>query len=408
MQRRLLLPLLRQITLSRSLVCLAAFSLILIATNGLASNANQNVDGKNTQRTSARTRAFDRYFHQLLEEKKIPGAAYVIVDNGRIVAMNTYGVRAKGKTGKVNIHTVFRLASLSKTFASSAAALLRREQKFNWSDKVVRYVPELHFKTPGLSTQLEVEHLLSHSSGLAPNAYDNYLEDNQPLNKILPRFSTIDPHCKPGSCYSYQNVLFSLIEVVIHKATGATYERQLKKRFFTPLKMTDASLGWDGFMASVNRAAPHVQTGRGWRPVKVERQYYLAAPAAGVNASIADMAQWLKAQMGYYPNILPSAVIADITLERVQTKQHMRRRIWRDYISHAGYGLGWRIYTVGNDRIIFHGGWVAGFRAAVAYSERQKVGIAILINAESQVISDLTANFMRDVVGYKELVQTGN
>ncbi|WP_418296075.1 serine hydrolase domain-containing protein [Microbulbifer sp. SA54] len=348
---------------------------------------------------------FDRYFRQLLKQQDIPGAAYVIVDRDQVVAMNTYGVRMQGKKEPVTTHTVFRLASVSKTFAASAATVLEHEQKFSWADKVVRYVPELSFKTPALSMQLQVQHLLSHSSGLTPNAYDNYLEDNRPVSKILPMFSSIDPHCKPGKCYGYQNVLFSLIEEVIQKATGVPYSRQLKDRFFTPLAMDDASLGWESFMAASNRAAPHVQTGRGWRPVKVEKEYYLAAPAAGVNASISDMAQWLKAQMGAYPEVLSPEVIRDMTTERVETQRHMRHRIWRDYIDHAGYGLGWRLYSVGDDRIIFHGGWVAGFRAAVAYSEKRKVGIVILMNAESRVISDLTANFIADIIGKGALVQ---
>lgn len=347
--------------------------------------------------TSARE--FDRYFRQLMKEANIPGGAYVIVDGDHVVAMDTYGVRVRGKRDKVDRNTIFRLASVSKTFAGSMAAVLAHEKKFNWTDKVVRYVPDLSFKTPSLSRQLQVQHLLSHSSGLTPNAYDNYLENNQPLSKILPKFANIDPRCAPGKCYGYQNVLFSLIEDVIYQATGVTYARQLKERFFIPLKMENASLGWESFMASNNRAAPHVQTGRGWRPVKVEKEYYLAAPAAGINASIADMAQWLKAQMGYFPKVLSPEVIQDMTTERVETQRHMRHRIWRDYLSHAGYGLGWRLYTIGDDRIIYHGGWVAGFRAAVAYSEKQKIGIAILMNAESRVIADLTANFVIDITG---------
>lgn len=400
-----------QPAVGRRLSPLALLTLLFVAVTVSAADAtlgDKTVrEGSKSVNKSVETsaREFDRYFRQVLKQHGIPGAAYVIVDRDQVVAMDTYGVRVKGKHEAVTNHTVFRLASVSKTFAASMAAVLEHEHKFSWGDKVVRYVPELSFKTPALSMKLQVQHLLSHSSGLTPNAYDNYLEDNRPLSKILPMFSTIDPNCEPGQCYGYQNVLFSLIEDVIQKATGVPYSRQLKDRFFVPLQMEDASLGWEAFMASNNRAAPHVQTGNGWRPVKVEKEYYLAAPAAGVNASITDMAQWLKAQMGYYPEVLSLEVIRDLTTERVETRRHMRHRIWRDYIDHAGYGLGWRLYTVGDDRIVFHGGWVAGFRAAVAYSEKRKVGIAILMNAESRVISDLTGNFIADITGRGKLVQ---
>ena len=399
-------PRVRRVTILVTSLLLTAASVVVPLKVVAAESVKTARDGgKQLRSVESSAKDFDRYFRQLLKQKDIPGAAYVIVDRDQVVAMDTYGVRQKGKKQSVTSHTVFRLASVSKTFAGSMAAVLEHEQKFSWGDRVVRYVPELTFKTPALSMQLQVQHLLSHSSGLTPNAYDNYLEDNRPLSKILPMFSSIDPHCAPGKCYGYQNVLFSLIEEVIEKATGIPYSRQLKERFFTPLKMEDASLGWESFMATSNRAAPHVQTGRGWRAVKVEKEYYLAAPAAGVNASISDMAQWLKAQMGFFPEVLSPDVIEDITTERVATQRHMRHRIWRDYINHAGYGLGWRLYTVGDDRIIFHGGWVAGFRAAVAYSEKRKVGIAILMNAESRIISDLTANFIADVTGQGELVQ---
>jgi len=399
-------PRVRRVTILVTSLLLTAASVVVPLKVVAAESVKAARDGgKQLRSVESSAKDFDRYFRQLLKQKDIPGAAYVIVDRDQVVAMDTYGVRQKGKKQSVTSHTVFRLASVSKTFAGSMAAVLEHEQKFSWGDRVVRYVPELTFKTPALSMQLQVQHLLSHSSGLTPNAYDNYLEDNRPLSKILPMFSSIDPHCAPGKCYGYQNVLFSLIEEVIEKATGIPYSRQLKERFFTPLKMEDASLGWESFMATSNRAAPHVQTGRGWRAVKVEKEYYLAAPAAGVNASISDMAQWLKAQMGFFPEVLSPDVIEDITTERVATQRHMRHRIWRDYINHAGYGLGWRLYTVGDDRIIFHGGWVAGFRAAVAYSEKRKVGIAILMNAESRIISDLTANFIADVTGQGELVQ---
>lgn len=400
-----------QAAAGKRLSSLAFLSVLLVAHPATAADAARGDKSARessksvSKNVAASAEEFDRYFREMLEQHGIPGAAYVIVDHDQVVAMNTYGVRVKGKQEAVTSHTVFRLASVSKTFAASMAAVLEHEHKFNWGDKVVRYVPELSFKTPALSMKLQVQHLLSHSSGLTPNAYDNYLEDNRPLSKILPMFATIDPNCDPGKCYGYQNVLFSLIEDVIQKATGVPYSRQLKDRFFVPLQMEDASLGWEAFMAAGNRAAPHVQTGSGWRPVKVEKEYYLAAPAAGVNASISDMAQWLKAQMGYYPEVLSKEVIADLTTERVETRRHMQHRVWRDYIDHAGYGLGWRLYTVGDDRIVFHGGWVAGFRAAVAYSEKRKVGIAILMNAESRVIADLTGQFIGDITGRSKLVQ---
>ncbi|GMG87438.1 serine hydrolase domain-containing protein [Biformimicrobium ophioploci] len=350
-------------------------------------------------------RYFDKYFRQAIKDKRIPGAAYVIVERDKVVAMKTYGVKTQGKKDPIDKNTVFRLASVSKTFAGTVAALLEQEEKFGWDDRVINYVPELKFKTRNLSSKLTVGHLLSHSSGLVPNAYDNMLEASKSVEQILPKFSLIDPFCPPGQCYGYQNVLFSLIERVIEKSTGVAYEEHLQERVFTPLKMENASIGYKAFTTASNRATPHVKTRKGWRAVKVKKGYYFAPSAAGVNTSITDLAEWLKAHMGFYPKVLAPETIAEITQQRIETKQDRRRRIWRDYVSDAGYGLGWRIYSIGDDRVIYHGGWVAGFRAAVAYSENEKIGIAILMNAESKVINEMTANFIIDITGKRSLAK---
>ena len=102
-----------------------------------------------------------------------------------------------------------------------------------------------------------------------PNAYDNLIEANVPLEKILPQFSKIDPLCPPGQCYGYQNVLFSLIDQVIQKTTGKTYAEQLQERIITPLQLPTASVGVAGFVSTENRAMPHVRARGKWSPTQV-------------------------------------------------------------------------------------------------------------------------------------------
>src|SRR3546814_4558905 len=69
--------------------------------------------------------------------------------------------------------------------------------------------------------------------------------------------------------------------------------------------MDDASYGLEGIEASPSWARPHVRAGGGWRSLTPKPTYYRVAPAAGVNASASDMAQWLVAQTGHRPDVLP-------------------------------------------------------------------------------------------------------
>ncbi len=336
---------------------------------------------------------FDRYYASKLKEHNIPGASYAIVKGNKIIATAGFGVRQHGSSASVDPYTVFRIASVSKTFAGGLSSILAAEGNFSWDDKLVDYVPGFSFKTKRYNNQLTLEHLLSQSTGVMPNAYDNLIEANVPLERILPQFSKIDPLCPPGQCYGYQNVLFSLIEQVMLKSTGKSYAQLLQERIITPLQLPTASVGLEGFFSTENRAMPHVRARGSWYPTKVAESYYHFAPAAGVNASAIDLGYWLIAQLGHNQAVLSDDILQNITGKRVKTRRDLRRKEWRRYLTDAHYALGWRVYQFGQDQLLYHGGWVQGFRAEVAYSREHQLGLVMLMNAESNLINELGTYF---------------
>ena len=179
----------------------------------------------------------DAAFQAKMRQEGIPGAAYIIVKNGQVTHVGTFGKRVKGGKGAVTPHTVFRLASVSKTFAGTLSARLVAEGKLSLNEKVKPHAPKLRLSSQSSLSALTVRHLLNHSTGLIPNAYDNMLEDGWDLPKILPRFNKVKSVCKPGNCYGYQNILFSLVEPVIEAHTDARYETLIEDLFFEPLWM---------------------------------------------------------------------------------------------------------------------------------------------------------------------------
>lgn len=336
---------------------------------------------------------FDEKFRAAITEHKIPGSAYAIISGDDIVAAEGYGTRAVGAKLPVSKDTVFRLASVSKTFSAELAALLVAEGKFDWTDRVVDAVPEFRLRTPGHAERVQVGHLLSHSAGLMPNSYDNMLEDGWSLQKIIPRFKKLKPICKPGNCYGYQNIVFSFIEPVIEQSTGARFEDLMTERLFVPLGMDHSSMGLEGFLSEQDRAEPHVFTRRGWYRVTVKQDYYNVAPAAGVNASVEDMAKWVRAQMGHNSDVLNADLLDTVTEKRVRTRREMNKRVWRPHLKEAHYGYGWRIYNIGGEDIIMHAGGVSGFRTLIGYSKARNIGLVILMNAETRSIDKLGADF---------------
>lgn len=350
---------------------------------------------------------FDAEFQKKVGDKEIPGAAYAMVKDGKVVALRTMGSRAVDAELPVNSATVFRLASVSKTFAGELAAILASEGKFSLDGRVLGYVPNLKFKDAGHASGLKVRHLLSHSAGITPNAYDNMLEDDWSLDKIIPYFNRLEAMCKPGDCYGYQNILFSLVQPVIEQSTGEQYGALVSKRILEPLDMHHSSVGLEAFLSTANRAEPHVFTRRsGWQRVLVEPNYYRVAPAAGVNASIEDMAKWLMAQMGYEEKVITQDLLKTVTSKEVRTTRELNRRSWRRHISDAYYGLGWRIYSFGDEDVVLHSGAVKGYRAFISYSKDLNVGLVMLMNAQTRVIDELSVSFWDDAFDARDAEKT--
>jgi len=348
---------------------------------------NTSVAGSPLQMTND----YETFFRQLISDRDYPGAAFAIVSRDRILHIVTVGHTTANGNHPIDQQTVFRLASVSKPFAAELVGLLVEDGMLNWDDPVTRYVPQ--FRINGDTSQIRIQNLLGQSTGLIPHAYDNLLEDGKSMDSIWQKMSDLPYVCDPGKCYGYQNSVFSLVDPLVRKATSVDYGTLLEQRIFKPLDMTTASVGFDAFINNPNHAEPHAKRNGQWKTIAVQPNYYRAAPAAGVNASILDMGKWLQAQLGSRPEILSPEMLGNLSKPRVKTQRELYRKQWKDLLSEAHYGLGWRIYQLGDEQLIYHSGWVSGFRADVAFSLQHDIGIAVLLNAESGGISELTTRF---------------
>lgn len=338
---------------------------------------------------------YEIFFRDLISDRDYPGAAFAIVKRDQIVRISTFGHTSAARTRKIDMHTTFRLASVSKTFAAEIVGLLVEDGALQWDAPVTRYIPG--FRINGDASLIQIQHLLGQSAGLVPHAYDNLLEDGKSMDAIWQRMSDLPLLCQPGKCYGYQNSLFSLVDPLVERATAIPYKALMEQRIFRPLDMNEASVGYEAFVSNPNHAEPHSKRKGLWKTVPVQRNYYRAAPAAGINASILDMGKWVQAQLGSKPDVLSSAMVDNLYKPRIKTHRELYRKQWKTMLSDAHYGLGWRVYQLGGEQLIYHGGWVAGFRADVAFSPQQDIGIVVLLNAESSGISELTTRFWQMV-----------
>jgi beta-lactamase class C len=330
------------------------------------------------------------------------GLSVAVVRDGETVLLRTYGARETGGE-PVTPKTVFRIASLSKGFTASLAALAFSDGLLSESGSATAHAPELSLRG-GAEKSLTIGHLLSHRTGLPPNAYDNLLEEGAAPEEILAKYRDVALVCPVGSCYAYQNIAFDIVGRALSAAYGEPFAELVAERLFVPLGMESASVGEAALSAAGNVARPHKRDRLPggaparygpWRVVPVKSAYYKIPAAGGLNASILDMAEWLKAQMGGRPEVLPPAALALLHAPRVSTPAETARiRPVSTRYAQTQYGYGWRLYAYDGKPVITHSGTVDGYAAQIAILPTENVGIVILSNAQSRRFWRLLPTFL--------------
>lgn len=337
---------------------------------------------------------FIDWLEETQDEAGIPGSAVAIVSRDKVLYMHTWGHRKVDSAPLVTSNSLFRIASMSKTFAGAAATLVVDSRQQAWDAKMSDILPSLHLGNGRSYRDITFRQVASHSTGLMPHSYSNLLDDGVDYAKIKPRFADIPAVCKPGTCYGYQNVVFSLIADVVEQTTGEGYDKFLEEKLFRPLGMTTASVGLEPYVQSADATSPHRRVRGSWRPTSTNPAYYSAAPAAGINASVFDMALWVRANLGGFPEVLTPDFLNELHTPVIETPQGNYFNRWQG-LEKAYYGIGWRVFDIEGVRVVHHGGGVRGYRSEMAFIPEADIGMVVLFNGETNVANDAVPMFLK-------------
>jgi len=326
-------------------------------------------------------------------EHAIPGGTFAIVTREGVTHLQTFGVKSVDTHASITQDSIFRLASVSKTFAGTAAAILVDQHLQDWNSPLSDLIPGLTIGTDSSSRTITLKQVVSHSTGLMPHSYSNLLDAGVNYDKIRGQFDQIPTVCAPGKCYGYQNVVFSLVADVVEVRTGASYEKYIEEQLFKPLGMTTASIGLEPYELSVDATVPHRKVRGDWRPTTTNAAYYSVAPASGVNASINDMTLWVRANLGAFPDVLSPAQLANLHEPVIATPHGNYFNRWSG-LEKAYYATGWRVFDYRGLRAIHHGGGVRGYRSEVVFVPERNIGMVLMLNAESNLANDVVPAFL--------------
>ncbi|HZX72779.1 MAG TPA: serine hydrolase domain-containing protein, partial [Cyclobacteriaceae bacterium] len=216
---------------------------------------------------------FEKFVNQSIATGQSPGAAVAVVKDTSLIYLKGFGVKQAGTENNIDVNTVFRLGSVSKSFAAVLTGTLVNDHVFSWDDPVMRYLPDFRLKIKANTDSLTIRHVLSHTIGLPYHAFTNLVEEHLSLDTMIDHLYEVDLIGVPGKVYSYQNVGYSLISPIIKSATGKTYEEELKKKIFEPLHMKNASASYKEIKENKNVALPHYRGKGGWTKTAISDTY---------------------------------------------------------------------------------------------------------------------------------------
>lgn len=348
---------------------------------------------------------FDSAFQLLMARHDQPGASVAVVYDSTTILLKGYGLKETDTQDSIDVNTVYRLASVSKPFASFLTGILAEDKILDWDQTVVEHWPGFKLKSSDYTKALTIRHVLSHSTGLPYHTYTNMIEEALPFDTLLSYLRDIKLVSEPGALYSYQNVGYSLIGKVISEATHKRYQDQLKERVFNPLGMEDASTDYQSFVSNSNIAQPHILKRGRFQTTLIRDTYYNVPPAGGVNASISDMAQWLKALLGNRETVIKRSTLDSLFTPQVLANSRNRNFYKWQRVRKAYYGLGWRIINFTRDTMVYHGGYVTGYRSEVALLPTEKIAICVLTNAPGAVADTSLPIFFQIFDKYREKIK---
>jgi CubicO group peptidase (beta-lactamase class C family) len=325
-----------------------------------------------------------------MKQYAVPGVAIGIISGGTIT------VRGLGITNvedplPVTAHTVFPIASISKTFAATAMMRLVEQGKVDFRAPVQRYIPEFRVRDSVASRDVTVWHLLTHLGGWEGQVSgpDRGTETLKNFLTTIPDLMQIAP---PGVAWSYNNAGFSIAGRVIETVTETPINRAMRDLVFTPLTLEHAGTTAGDFIVQRFAAGHGVRDGA---PV-LQRPFAPSASvtAGGVGLCISDLMTYARFHMG---DGMAGAtrVLTRESLTAMQTAQATKQA------TDDSIGIGWHMRRMGTVRTFSHGGTLGGHVLLLEIVPERNFAIAILTNSSAgwRLIQDVERDALRSYLG---------
>ncbi|MGO4331605.1 serine hydrolase [Cupriavidus sp. 2TAF22] len=332
-------------------------------------------------------RDFDSLVEASMNEWRVPGVAVAVIRDGEILLSKGYGVRDTDTGLPVTEDTQFLLCSLTKSFTAAGLGLLVDERRLDWAQPVRDIIPEFRLHDAVATERVTVRDLLSHHSGLPRHDWIHSPGDLS-MAQILAALRHLEPSRDLRAAYQYQNLGYVVAGHIAERISGQRWEAFTTGRLLGPLGFAHFGLGIEALAAAPDHAHPHIRQGEESRRATLTPIRALAA--GGLNASVSDLARWMRLLMNEGAIDGKPLLSADVVRQMMTPNVHAGRSVFSE-VGDCHYGLGLTVEHYRGERKVSHTGSWVGWGTAMAMLPERRIGVAVLTNRDASSVPEILA-----------------
>ncbi len=345
---------------------------------------------------------FRQFVNTEMHRWNVPGAAVLVVKDGKVIFSEGFGYRDVEKKLPVTPKTLFAIGSSSKAFTALSAGILVDEGKLDFDKPVRNYLPQLRMSNSYVTEHITLRDMLCHRSGMPRHdfswVYSGYSREK--LLDILPylQFST-----GFREKLQYNNFMFLAAGMTVGKVSGGTWEEFVQDRIFNPLGMKSSNFSTADSQKSSDFAKPYKLDLTGMKDIPGKVSEYPRklipfndiqniGPAGSINSNLEDMEKWVllqinKGKAGGKQIIKPETLKQMHTPQMTETCDGEFKSMQFPEMPVMNYGMGWFVQPYRGHYMVHHGGNIDGFSAFVTFMPEEKIGIVVLTNLDGTPMS---------------------
>jgi len=308
----------------------------------------------------------------------LPGLSIGILHDQELVWAAGFGRAGLAPARPATPDTLYRIASITKLFTSTAILQLRDAGKLRLDDPLVEHLPwfrigRAHAEAP----ETTIRHLLTHTAGLPREAGFPYWTDGEfpTAPQIRERLAAQEAALPTETEWKYSNLGLTLAGEIVAAVSGQAYPEYVADHILEPLGMLrtwvttppadhpELATGYTRRLPAGARTAAPFTDGRG------------ITPAANMTTCVSDLARFAMLQFRDGP-------AGGAQILRGSTLREMQRVHWLEPDWEAGWGLGFRIARTKGKTYVGHGGSLRGYRTIVHLCPADRIGVIVLTNAD--------------------------